>query len=83
VLIHPVGLERRVVAGLVERPRGDAQPRIAAAVFLVQRTSLVEETQIGALHVEAHRGDLAAMPGEMLEDRREQELDGAGLGGEP
>ena len=34
--IHAVGLERRVVAHFLERPRGDPEARVAAAVFVVE-----------------------------------------------
>ena len=51
-------------------------------VTLGDLARLVEEAEVGTLHVEADRGDGAAMRREGLEDAREQELDGAGLGGQ-
>src|SRR5260370_42480911 len=56
---------------------------MAGAVSRVESARLIQETEIRTLHVEAHRGHLAAMFGEVLKDRRQQELDRAGLGGEP
>ena len=83
VQVHAVGLEGRIVAHPAERLRLDAQALVAPAVLVLQRAGPIEEAQVGALHVEAHRAHATLVGREMLEDGGQQELHGARLGGEP
>jgi hypothetical protein len=52
-------------------------------VLVAQITRLVEEAQIRAFDVEADRRDAPLVGRKVREDRREQKLDGAGLGRQP
>ena len=49
-------------------------------VLRAQIPRLVEKAQVGAFDVEADRRDPPLVGRKVREDRREQELDGAGLG---
>ena len=82
VEVHAVRLEGRVVAHPAERLRRDPEPLVAAAVRVVEAPRLVEEAEVGTLHVEAHGGNPSLVRREVLEDGRQQELDGARLGRE-
>ena len=65
---------------------GTAQQHTAVSRFFGRHerdARLVEEAEVGALHVEAHGGHAALLLGKVREDGLEQPLDGAGLGGEP
>ena len=82
VEVDPIPLERREVAHPLERARRDPEALVAAPVFVVQVAGLIEETEVRSLHVEAHGRHLALVLGEVLEDRAQQELHRARLGGE-
>ena len=57
---------------------------VQRAVGVVEaRGRLVEEAEVGPLHVEADGRHASLLPREMGKDRREQPLDRTGLGGEP
>jgi hypothetical protein len=73
----------REVLHALERLRLDAQFGVERAVALIEHARLVEEAEVGPLHVEADRGHGPLARGKVREHRREQPLDGARLGGEP
>ena len=81
VEVDPVPLVRREVTHPLERPRRDAEALVAPQILVSQGSGLVEEAEVRPLHVETHRGDAALVLGEVLEDRGQEELDGARLGG--
>ena len=83
VEIDPVGLEGRVVVGPLEGLGQHAEPLVTTPVFIPEGAGAVEKAEVGTLHVEAHRRDLALVRREVLEDGGEQELDRERLGGEP
>ena len=82
VEVDAVGPVGREVVDVAERLRRHAKPGVEPAVLFPQLGRLVEEAEVGTLHVEADRGDPSLSGGEPLEDAGEQELDRAGLGGE-
>ena len=83
VEVHAVGLERGVVVRVAEGLGTEAQAGILPSVFVGQRGGLVEEAEVGSFDVEAEGRDASLVPREGLEDAAKQELDRAGLGGEP
>ena len=48
---------------------GHAALLVQRAVVVVELARLIEEAEVGALHVEAHRGDRALLLREVREDR--------------
>ena len=74
---------RREVFDVLERLGGHAEALVQRAIGVVEfRRRLIEEAEIGALHVEAHGRHAPFLLGEVREDRREQPLDRARLGRE-
>ena len=83
VEVHPVGLERRVVARRRRTARAGGPSRAyCRRSSALSAAGLIEEAEVGTLHVEAERRDAALVRGKGLEDAAQQELDRAGLGGE-
>ena len=76
---HAVRLVRREVLDVGERIGGDAALLVERAVRFVDLAWLVEVAEVGALHVEAHRGDAPLLRREVREDRLQQPLHGARL----
>ena len=68
VEVHAVGLERREVPHVGERLGREAEPLVEPPILVGERAGLVEEAEVGALHVEADRRDGALLRGKGLED---------------
>src|SRR6266700_4609016 len=83
VEVRPVCFERRVEPDALERLGWHLEPLVAVPVFLGQIARLIEEAEVRPFDVEADRGDTTLVRWKVREDRREQELDGAGLRREP
>src|SRR5260370_31448472 len=82
VEVDPVCFQRRVELHPLEWLRGHREPVVAVPVFIAQVAGLIEKTEVRSLDVEAHGGDAAFVRRGMGEDRREQEINHAGLPGE-
>ena len=77
---HAVRLVRReVLRRSSNGSGGDAALLVERAVRVVDLAGLVEEAEVGALHVEADRGDAPLLRREVREDRLQQPLHGARL----
>ncbi len=80
VEVDAVGLAGGEVADLLERLRLESQASVGGDVVDRQLGGLIEEAEVGALHVEAERRHRTLVRREGLEDAREEELHRARLG---
>ena len=76
---HAVGLVRREVLHVLERPRRNTTLLVEHCVGVVDLAGLIEEAEVGTLHVEADRRDRSLLLRKVREDRAQDPFDRARL----